>query len=281
MHPLGRHCAATRGASRRALSAGMVLLFAVHGGALPNPAFFCVPQLVDFGSAGVVRCGRCRAYIHPFVRFQNGGRQWRCSMCGKANDGKQPQPLPTSKPARLLTHVHLNHPPNTVPAVYFCPLDDTGTRTDISERPELQRGSVEFVAPAEYMVRPPQAPVYVFVIDVSYNAVASGAVKHAVAAIKHCITKELLPGGERTQVGFVTFDSSVHFYNLKATLSAPQMLVVSDITDLFLPVPDDLLVNLSDSLTVVEALLESLPEMFAGTRIVEVRQHLAASAPYT
>lgn len=33
---------------------------------------------------------------------------------------------------------------------------------------------MELVAPGEYMVRPPQAPVYVFVIDVSYAAVASG-----------------------------------------------------------------------------------------------------------
>lgn len=48
-----------------------------------------------------------------------------------------------------------------------------------------------------------------------------------------------LPGNDRTQVGFVTFDSSVHFYSLKATLSKPQQLVVADLSEqLFMPVPD-------------------------------------------
>jgi hypothetical protein len=40
------------------------------------------------------------------------------------------------------------------------------------------------------------------------------------------------------------------------------MIVVSDITDVILPLPEDLLVNLSDSRAVVEALLDSLPSMF-------------------
>ncbi|MEQ2184260.1 hypothetical protein GOODEAATRI_005988, partial [Goodea atripinnis] len=38
-----------------------------------------------------------------------------------------------------------------------------------------------------------------------------------------------LPGDARTRVGFLTFDSTVHFYNLQEGLSQPQMLVVSDI----------------------------------------------------
>ena len=40
------------------------------------------------------------------------------------------------------------------------------------------------------------------------------------------------------------------------------MLVVSDITDVILPLPEDILVNLSDSRAVVEAFLDSLPTMF-------------------
>ena len=60
------------------------------------------------------------------------------------------------------------------------------------------QGTVEFVAPVEYMVRPPQAPVYVFVIDVSYPSVSSGVVHTVCAAIKSCL--DSLPGGERTQV---------------------------------------------------------------------------------
>jgi len=41
-------------------------------------------------------------------------------------------------------------------------------------RDELNHSVVEFVAPTEYMVRPPQPAVYIFLIDVSHVAVQSG-----------------------------------------------------------------------------------------------------------
>lgn len=62
----------------------------------------------------------------------------------------------------------------TVPVEYFCPLDANGKRKDADERPELSQGSIEFVAPTEYMVRPPMPPVYFFLIDVSASAIRTG-----------------------------------------------------------------------------------------------------------
>ena len=44
-------------------------------------------------------------------------------------------------------------------------------------RPELNHAVVEFVAPTEYMVRPPQPVFYVFLIDVSHAAVSTGNVQ--------------------------------------------------------------------------------------------------------
>jgi protein transport protein SEC24 len=43
------------------------------------------------------------------------------------------------------------------------------------------------------------------------------------------------------------------------------MMVVSDITDVLIPLPEDILVNLGDSRAVVEALLDSLPTMFKSS----------------
>ncbi len=197
--------------------------------------------LVDLGVQGIVRCKRCRIYMNPFVSWINNGRQWRCNACGMVND---------------------------VPASYFCHLDDKGYRRDRDQRPELSCGSVEFVAPSEYMVRPPVAPVYCFCLDVSAQAVSSGMLATAIATIKGCLDN--LQGGERTQVGFITFDKSIHFYNLKSTLQQPQMLVVSDVMDFLLPCPEDLLVNLSESRAVVDALLDVLPTMFANNRSVDI-----------
>ncbi|KAK7258846.1 hypothetical protein RIF29_24434 [Crotalaria pallida] len=77
-------------------------------------------------------------------------------------------------------------------------------------------------------------------------------------------TLDELPGFPRTQIGFATFDSTIHFYNMKSSLTQPQMLVVSDLDDIFVPLPDDLLINLSESRNVVETFLDSLPSMFQG-----------------
>ena len=41
----------------------------------------------------------------------------------------------------------------------------------------------------------------------------------------------------------------------QSSLSQPRMLVVSDIEDVFLPLPDDMLVNLKESRSVVDTLL--------------------------
>jgi protein transport protein SEC24 len=150
---------------------------------------------------------------------------------------------------------------NDVPSSYFSHLDAKGQRRDKDQRPELSHCSVEFVAPGDYMVRPPQPPVYFFLIDVSEAAIHSGMITSAVNAIKQSLNE--LPGYPRTQIGFMTFDAHIHFYNLKSSLSAPQMLVVSDIQDIIMPLPEDLLVNLQDSRKVVETLLDNLPSMFS------------------
>jgi hypothetical protein len=70
-------------------------------------------------------------------------------------------------------------------------------------------------------VRPPMPPVYFFVIDVSAAAYACGMVSVVASTIKACLDQ--LPGDERTLVGFITYDASLHFYNLKANLAAPQV----------------------------------------------------------
>ena len=113
---------------------------------------------------------------------------------------------------------------NEIPVEYFCNLDHNGRRKDIDERPELTRGTVEYVAPAggtgshgmdvtvlgwgtnplhtfstpEYMVRPPMPPVFFFAIDVTHAASSSGALAATCRAIRSCL--DSLPGDERTRV---------------------------------------------------------------------------------
>ena len=72
-------------------------------------------------------------------------------------------------------------------------------------------------------VRSPMPPTYIFLIDVSYRAVGAGILPTIAEAIRSSLDQ--LPGGERTHVGFITFDSSLHFYKLSPGASAPQMMV--------------------------------------------------------
>lgn len=85
----------------------------------------------------------------------------------------------------------------------------------------MRKGSVDFVASNEYMNRPPMPPTYLFVLDVSKPAIDTGYLQIATSTIKSVIESKLLPGGERTRIGFITYDSSVHFYNLRSTLKQP------------------------------------------------------------
>eukprot|EP00761_Pharyngomonas_kirbyi_P013520 gb/GECH01013549.1/.p1 GENE.gb/GECH01013549.1/~~gb/GECH01013549.1/.p1 ORF type:complete len:878 (+),score=189.28 gb/GECH01013549.1/:1-2634(+) len=189
--------------------------------------------LVNFGRAGVVRCRRCRAYINPFAKFIEGGRRWTCPMCNYTND------------------VHMD---------YYSNLDSNGNRTDLASRPELINGSFDIIAPREYHVRAPQPPLYIFVIDVSAPAIQAGMLTAVSEAVKTILDD--FPGDERTRIGFITFDDTLHFYNLKSTASQPQMNVMGDLDDPFIPMPRDLVVNLQESRSQVENLLNLFSEGF-------------------
>lgn len=45
-------------------------------------------RLVDHGPGGPIRCNRCKAYMNPFARFIDGGRQYLCPVCECSNEGE-------------------------------------------------------------------------------------------------------------------------------------------------------------------------------------------------
>ena len=61
-------------------------------------------------------------------------------------------------------------------------------------------------------------------------------------------------GAEESEirVGFVTYAKEIHFYNVKGSLAQPQMLVVSDLEDVFVPLLDGFLVTLAESEAVID-----------------------------
>ncbi|XP_053168135.1 protein transport protein Sec24C isoform X3 [Hemicordylus capensis] len=205
------------------------------------------PYLVDHGEIGPIRCNRCKAYMCPFMQFIEGGRRFQCCFCSCVTE---------------------------VPSHYFQHLDHTGRRVDYYDRPELSLGSYEFLATVDYCKNNkfPNPPAFIFMIDVSYNAIKSGLVKLICEELKTLLDYLPREGNmeESTiRVGFVTYNKVLHFYNVKSSLAQPQMMVVSDVADMFVPLLDGFLVNVSESRTVFNSLLDQIPEMFADTRETE------------
>ncbi|CAK9882645.1 unnamed protein product [Sphagnum jensenii] len=221
-------------------TSGMPLALMVQPLAL-DPAEELI-QVVDFGDSGPVRCAapQCRGYINPFMKFIDQGHRFICNLCGHTSE---------------------------TPPAYQCNLGPDGRRRDVDSRPELSRGTVEFVAPKEYQVRPPMPPVFFFLIDVSMAAVSTGAVAAACSAVNRALAD--LTENPLTRVGIATFDSTIHFYNLNKHLQTPSMLVVPDIQDVYTPLQNNLIVPLSEGHEHLEQLLETIPSMFQNNRIQE------------
>ncbi|KAK1417403.1 hypothetical protein QVD17_26530 [Tagetes erecta] len=220
-------------------TSGMQLALLVQPLALPHPSEEPI-QIVDFGEGGPVRCSRCKGYINPFMKFVDQGRRFICNFCGFTDE---------------------------TPRDYQCNLAPDGRRRDADERPELCRGTVEFVATREFMVREPMPAVFFFLIDVSMNALQTGATAGACSAISRVLSD--LPEGPRTMVGIATFDSTIHFYNLKRALQQPLMLIVPDVEDVYTPLQTDVLVQLSECRQHLDLLLESIPTMFENNKTAD------------
>ena len=150
-----------------------------------------------YSAPAIVRCRRCRTYINPFVQFLGNGSQWVCNMCYLPNDSTF-----CLKLATIILPV--------VPAFFDFDVD-TQQYIDRFLRPELTHCMVEYVAPAEYMARPPQPPVYIFVVDVSYAAVSSGMVDVFAKTLLDSLDD--IPNDDgRTRVALIAVDSAIHYF---------------------------------------------------------------------
>ncbi|KAI9981302.1 hypothetical protein PInf_008957 [Phytophthora infestans] len=155
--------------------------------------------LVDFGPSGPLRCTRCAAYVNSFTKFIQGGRKFVCNIC------------------------QLN---NETPRDYYCSVDQYGKRRDIQERAELSRGSVEYVVPAAYTIRPPQEPILVFVLDVSLFPSRLGSLLVPCSRFSICCRRW---PEQAQEIGIVTFDTAVHYYRMDNGSSSISMSICPEL----------------------------------------------------
>lgn len=177
-------------------------------GELPVP-------VVDFSNVqvgGPLRCERCSAYANPGFKFMNGGAEFQCNLC---------------------THI------SKTPTEHFSPVSHSGQRMDADTRHDLRYGSVEYlIGSPDYCMRPPQPARYLFAVDVSESAVASGLAASALMSIKSALAAGLLPGAsEGARVAFMTFDRSLHFFDARGAEDGKTVTLqfVPDVMDPFVP----------------------------------------------
>ncbi|KAI8976654.1 sec24-like protein [Trametes punicea] len=214
---------------------------------------------VETGPSGPPRCARCRGYVNPWCTWVSNGTRWRCNLC--------------------------SHETEVAPE-YYCNLDANFLRLDHLQRPELNKGTVDFAVSEEYWaphpppsirplyysvvpppttgVRKPEPMDYVFVFDVSQEAVRSGFLKVACATLLECLfgDGEAVPScfPQSSRIAILAFDRTLQFYNLSSEIvGQPPMLVVPDIDDVFLPSTAGLFVNPTESRDAVVDLLTTLP----------------------
>jgi protein transport protein SEC24 len=130
-----------------------------------------------------------------------------------------------------------------VPPDDFCNLDGNMRRLDHAQRPELNKGTVDFAVPEEYWAQhPPQriatpyashapqpsgsrspAPMdYVFAFDVTNQAVDTGFLQSACQGLLSALFGYSFEDGttvepsipSKSRIAILTFDETLHYYDL-------------------------------------------------------------------
>lgn len=193
-----------------------------------------VPE-VDVRADGPIRCRRCRAYLNPHFRFTHE-QKFVCNLCGVVS---------------------------TVPAEYQAPLDVSGHRVDAQQRPELHSGVVDFLVPESHWAQEtkPETLRVLFLIDVSAHQDAVRATTDAIRSLLN----DLEPG---TAVGIIAYDQRIHFFDL--TAERAQLLIVSDLEDVFVPLNEGLFVDPEQYQYAIHDALNKVDEIFADFKTAEV-----------
>eukprot|EP00439_Symbiodinium_sp_Y106_P067894 s2120_g11.t1 len=206
---------------------------------------------VDLGESGPFRCNRCKAYVNPFFLWHNSGKEATCNFCGQRVE---------------------------VPLEYMCNLDEKGQRVDKASRPELNRGTVDYVAPSDYSETAPVVPATIFVIEATQRSLQCGLLPQVMWTLRSllgfmekpssrtdvCLFQTVVEATTNCnrEIGILLFDHALHFFAFYPGL------------DPFAPCgAEQLLVDAEDPAyrSQIDTLLDELPGLLCGGHVIMQR----------
>ena len=198
--------------------------------ALKDDSF--IPQIDCTSSTdSITRCKNCMAYLNPFVILAAGGSRYRCNLCMHENQMTGEQNYNTS-------------------------YSDTSF-----QRAELKSGTVEFIVPPEYILRPQVqgGPFLIFAIDVSKQE----TLPFFLQAVRRCCNYLASAASPYCKVSLVAYEKQVHFVNFSIP-GAPSIVSVADLDGDFCPIwKEEMFLSPSERINDLLDILDLFPSLFA------------------
>ena len=154
---------------------------------------------------GPFRCGRCKAYVNSYFNFVDMGKSAICNLCKMSNQ---------------------------VSNEYFCSLNEFGKRRDKQNRPELTKGSYEFIAPKDYNNKPINKNYIMICLEMTLPSITNGIFNQVISSAQSIL--EFMPAPERTEICIMTFDNAMTFYKIPQDLGNDLQVKIKKFIDLFL-----------------------------------------------
>ena len=182
------------------------------------------PPLVDFAAEFNIqppRCQNCQAFINCYNTFTPDRVSSICCLCGHST--------------------HLDH-------VYRASIDFSNPNAIGSNRVELTHEAYEVKATKNYAARANQTVTfrtYVFLIDVSPQAISSGLTSVACEACAEFIKLAITDSTEndrRIMLGIILFNTHMHYIIVKDA-ARYELYTVPMIDERFIPAPRDIIVS--------------------------------------
>lgn len=201
----------------------------------------------ECGQNGPLRCNSCGGYVNPGTIFLESGSKARCNFCGS-----------------------------------LFPVNDTkySFMSDRSSIPELYYGSYEFDVHGKYVYYANRNPIYLFIIDISYDAFQNGMFNQVVESLK--ATLDSIPNPESTQICILTVDQYVNCYAFSDDIErGPKVYIACEVDDPFIPVPFcKIMLNLHTEREHIDILLSKLPEMHSSEDAKQYQSMLNLSGAF-